>query len=123
MRKAKLQEMTVGELVERFAAIALAQDEAILDDENAKYNRLYDQMDLVKAELKSRKGDQRSALLPLFEHATAQVRLKAAIATLAVSYDAARQVLQTISDNNEYPEAADARGMMRALDEGTYVPT
>lgn len=122
MRKPNLGEMTVDELVDRFAAIALAQDEAILDDETTKYNRLYDQMELVKAELKSREDDQRRALSSLFKHPNAQARLKAAIATLAILPEPARIVLQTISDNNEYPQAADARGMMRALDEGSYMP-
>jgi hypothetical protein len=49
--------------------------------------------------------------------------LKAALATLAVAPEAARATLQLISDRQEYPQAADARGMMRAIDEGTYVPT
>jgi hypothetical protein len=55
-------------------------------------------------------------------HPNAQVRLKAATATLAVAPEAARQTLQIISDRQEYPQAADARGMMRAVDKGTYVP-
>jgi hypothetical protein len=114
--------MSVNELVERFTVIALDQDRALLGDEIAKYNRLFDQMEAVEAELKERAGDQRRGLLPLYEHANAQVRLKAAMATLAVDPKAARDVLQRISDNQEYPEAAYARNMMRALDEGTYKP-
>jgi hypothetical protein len=79
-------------------------------------------MEAVEDALKSRNGDQRRALLPLFLHPNAQVRLKAATATLAVAPEAARQTLQIISDRQEYPQAADARGMMRAVDKGTYVP-
>jgi hypothetical protein len=115
--------MSVDELVEKFTASALAQDEAMLMDEHAKYNRLFNQMDVIGNELKSRAGDQRRALLPLHDHRNAQVRLTAAIATLAVAPDAARRVLQRISDWQEYPQAADARGMMRGLDDGTFRPT
>jgi hypothetical protein len=119
----KLRGLTIGELVERFVDIAIAQDHASIRQETSKYNRLYDQMEDVEAELKGRDGDQRRVLLSLYEHPNAQVRLKAAIATLAVAPESARAVLKGIIDRNEYPQAADARGMMRALDEGTYTPT
>jgi peptidoglycan hydrolase CwlO-like protein len=122
VKRAKLQAMSVDELVERFVAISLDQDKSLLENETAEYNRLYDEMEAVEAELKERTGDQRRALLPLYEHSNAQVRLKAAIATLPVDAKAARAVLQKISDEQEYPEAAYARSMMRALDEGTYKP-
>jgi len=91
MRRTKISDMSVDELVEKFTAIALAQDEAMLMDEHAKYNRLFNQMDVIGNELKSRAGDQRRALLPLYDHRNAQVRLTAAIATLAVAPDAARR--------------------------------
>ncbi len=123
MKGTKISNLSVTELVEKFTAIAVAQDEALLMDEIGKYNRLYDQMGAVAKELKSRAGDQRQALLSLYDHHNAQVRLNAAIATLAVAPDAARRVLQRISDWQEYPQAADARGMMRALDDGTFRPT
>jgi len=115
--------MTEEQLVERFTEVALAQDEALLMDEVGKYNRLYDQMDSIKRELKDRQGDGRSSLLPLLKHKNAQVRLKAAIATLSIDLEAARQALQNISDKSEYPQAMEARGMMDALDEGRYVPS
>ena len=62
MSRTKLANLTVDQLVERFVAIALDQHEAMRHDDNAKYNRLYGQMDDVKQELKSRAGDQRRAL-------------------------------------------------------------
>lgn len=122
MKRIALQEMLVTELVERFTAIGLEQDEALLLDEIGKYNRLYDDMEALEKELKERTGDRRDSLLSLFDHKNAQVRLKAAIATLAIEPEAARKVLQNISDQNEYPQAASARSMMRALDEGRYIP-
>src|SRR3546814_3594846 len=48
------------------------------------YNKLYDQMILVLNELKARPGDQRRLLADLYGHDNAQVRLKAAIHTLAI---------------------------------------
>jgi hypothetical protein len=121
MKRLMLREMTVAELVDRFIAIALDEDKAMLD--TAKFNRLFWELDAVNEELKSRPGDQRRALLPLLDHSNAQVRLQSAIATLAVAPESARQALQIISDRQEYPQAADARGMMRALDNRTYVPS
>jgi Domain of unknown function (DUF2019) len=118
-----LSDMTIDQLVERFAAIALEQYEALLDGRYAKYNRLYDQMAHIETELKLLGGDQRRALLPLLVHFNPQVRLKAAIATLAVRPNSARQALQEISDRNEYPQAAEARGILGGLDDGTYAPT
>jgi hypothetical protein len=122
MNRIKLQNLTLDQLVERFVALALDQDRAMRDDDNVKFSRLYGQMDDVKRELKNRPGDQRQALIPLLEHPNAQVRLKSAIATLAIAPEVARRTLQVISDRQEYPQAADARGMMRAIDEGSYIP-
>lgn len=123
MKRAKLEDMSPEELVDRFLAIAIEQDHAILYDDNARYNRLFDQMEAVEAELRSRAGDQRALLLPLHEHENLQVRLKSAIATLAILPEASRAVLQWLSDRKRQPQAGDARGMMRALDTGRYVPT
>jgi len=123
MKRIALENMTVEQLVDRFVEIALAQDEALLMDEVEKYNRLYDQMDVLKQELKKRQGDGRASLLPLLKHKNAQVRLKAAITTLSIDPQAARNALQKIVDQKEFPQAANASGMMDALDEGRYVPS
>jgi len=118
-----LKNLSIEELADRFVRNALAQDEAIIDDDNKKYRRLYFEMNDIEDELKQRDGDQRQVLFPLLKHRNAQVRLKAAIAVLAIEPKAARLALQEISDANEYPQAADARGMMSAIDEGRYVPS
>ena len=67
-------------------------------DDNAKFNRLFWQMEAVEGQLKARIGDQRRALLRLYDHPNAQVRLTAAKATLAVAPEAARRLLRTIAD-------------------------
>jgi hypothetical protein len=123
VKRISLQDINVDQLVERFTAIALDQDKALLRNEYAKFNRLFEEMEVVKQELKARAGDQRQALLPLYSHPNAQVRLKSAIATLALAPDAARRTLQMISDRNEYPQAAYARDMISGLEDGTFVPS
>lgn len=118
MKGAALSSMTVPELVDRFTSLALQQYKAELYDETAVYNRLYGELVAVREELKARPGDQRQALMSLYSHLNPQVRLKAALYSLAVAPAAARQVLQDISDRNEYPQAADARQTLEALDRG-----
>lgn len=124
MTRVNVAVLTDEHLVERFVAIALEQDYIErMDEPVSEYNRLYDLMEEVEGELKSRQGDRRSLLLPLHAHENAHVRLKAALATLAVAPEAARGVLRVISDRNRQPEAGNARGMLRALEEGRFVPT
>jgi Domain of unknown function (DUF2019) len=123
MNRTRLKDMDVEQLAALFVNCALEQDQAIREGDNAKFNRLYRQMDEVKKELKGRPGDQRRALIPLLGHPNAQVRLKSAIATLALAPTEAKHTLQVISDRQEYPQAADARGMITALDEGSFMPT
>lgn len=122
MTRKNLKAMSDEQLVEEFVRIALQQDEAILYDEIAKFNRLFDLMDEVKKELKSRPGDRRRVLMRLYDHENAQVRLKAAIATLAVAPAAARQALDTIAQSRK-PQAADAGMTIFALDDGIFKPT
>lgn len=112
----------MNELYERFISAALEQHKAMLNDEHAKYNRLFEEIDKIEEELKRREGDQRHALIYLFDHPNAQVRLNAAIATLALEPEAARWALQLISDRDEYPQAPYARDMLSALDKGSYIP-
>jgi len=91
--KTDLQSMSVDELVTRFTEIVLAQDQALLRSEVAKFNDLFDRMEEVKAELRDRAGDQRRALLCLYDHPNPQVRLKAIKATLAVVPDVAASIV------------------------------
>ena len=119
----KLQGLSVDQLVERFTAIALNQDAALRNDDHAEFNRLYWEMDAIKKELKNRAGDQRRALLSLYQHSNMQVRLKAAVATLAVAPDAAREMLQAIAGSGWFPQAGDAGMLISGLDDGSFRPT
>ena len=122
MKRAKLGDMTTADLVERFAQIGVAQGKALLQGEHAKFSRLFDQMGDVSKELKSRDGDQRRALMALYDYQDIQVRLKAATHTLAVAPVEARRLLQTIADSNWMPQAGHAGMALSNLDRGIFKP-
>ena len=121
-KEINLQDLSVDQLVERFTELALAQDKALLGENIPRVNQLFDSIEEVKSELQGRAGDQRRALLRLYDHPNAQVRLKAVKATLAVEPVAARRMLQIIADSHEYPQAGDAGMSIRYLKEGIYKP-
>lgn len=122
MKRIPVSKMTEEQLIERFVYFAIEQDQAMLFNEIGYYNRLYDKMEEVEQELKRRPSDQRRVLLPLFEHDNLQVKLKAALATLAIAPEESTAVLRWLDKRNRYPQAADARSMLDALDQGRYVP-
>ena len=105
MIKSKLPKLNTNSLVDRFAKIAIGQDRALLYSELAEYNRLYKEMRAIEDELKGRLGDQRRALLTLYSHDNAQVRLQAAGATLAVEPSAARELIEAIASSRKHPQA------------------
>ncbi|HEY0330228.1 MAG TPA: DUF2019 domain-containing protein [Rhodopseudomonas sp.] len=115
--------MSVEARVARFAEIGLAQDAALLGAEYAKFRRLFDRMQQVSAELKRRPGDQRRALLVLYDHPNMQVRLKAAKHTLAVAPVEARLQLQAIAESKWFPQAGDAGMSLWNLERGVFKPT
>jgi hypothetical protein len=121
--KLKLKEMTVEQLAENFAEIAVSQYQAELYGQYAKYNRLYSHMDAVDNELRARGEKARLALLSLYNHSNTQVRLKAAIHTLGVAPIAARNAIETIAKSKEYVYAMDAGMTIIKLDDGTFKPT
>ncbi len=124
MKNAKLRTMSVKDLVDLFTGLALQQDEAELAFDDVKViNRLYRMLKEIEGELKSRPGDQRHALLPLFNHPNPQVRLKAAKATLAIAPVAARQVLESIAETCYGPQKGEAGMSLWNLDRGVYKPT
>lgn len=123
MTQLNLPNLTTQQLVARFLEITLAQDEALLEGHLSKFNRLFQEMRSVLEELKARDGDQRRALLPLYEHPNAQVRLKAAKNTLAVAPNEALKVLEAIASSGEYPQAGEAGMSLWNLERGVFKPT
>ena len=102
--------------------VGIAQYDAIYVIDNAKYNRLYKEMERIRAELKKMPGDQRRALLPLLSHPNVQVRLKAAHSLLALYPDLARRALESIRESGIEPQNGEAAMAISGLDEGSYIP-
>jgi hypothetical protein len=122
MKPVVLEKLTVDQLVERFVAIGVAQDQALLYDEHKKFNRLFSEMNEVDQELRRRGPEARLALLRLFDHANMQVRLKAAKRTLGVAPEKARQVIEEIKKSQWFPQALEAGMTLWSLDEGIFKP-
>jgi hypothetical protein len=76
VKAVQLAHMTINELVERFAEIDVAQDQAELMGEIEKFNQLHRKMDETENELRRRGREARLALLLLYDHLNVQVRLK-----------------------------------------------
>ncbi len=118
----KLERMPTDDLIKRFEMLCLKQYDADLAFNMQQYNRASDAMAAFTKELRNRPGGQRRELVALYNHPNEQVRLKAAIHTLALFPDEACDVLQKLIDDRIYPQAADAGSMLDSLKEGRYVP-
>ena len=123
MKRANLRALTTEQLIHHFAELALEQDAELNAYNIGAVNRLFDQLESVEQELKTRAGDQRQELLRLYDHSNAQVRLKAVLATLAVAPEAGRRMLEIIANSREYPQAGEAGMALRQLDRGAFKPT
>jgi recombinational DNA repair ATPase RecF len=122
MTARSLTEFPAYRLVQRFIEIGIEQDKAQIADEISKYNRLFREKTSILSELKSRKGDQRRVLIPLYEHPNMQVRLNAARATLAIEPQAARKVLEAIRASRMPHHALDAGMTLSNLESGFFKP-
>ncbi|OPF94115.1 hypothetical protein I8G32_01938 [Rhodopseudomonas palustris] len=122
MSKLDLHQMTTQDLVALFAKVTVEQDDALLGNQISRFNRLFGVMAEIADELKARDGDQRTALLSLFEYPNMQVRLQAAKLTLAVAPVKAREQLEAIVSSKWFPQAGDAGMCLDLLDDGTFKP-
>jgi hypothetical protein len=123
MKPADLRDIGTDQLVQRYVAIGIDQHEALLRRDHAKFTRLFHEMVAIEEELKARVPDQRPMLLNLYEHPTAQVRLNAMKATLAVTPETARRNLEALAASLDFPQAGDAGMTLYALDRGIFKPT
>jgi hypothetical protein len=121
--KNRMSDVTVAQLVADFAAMAVEQSRALDFDDYDKYNTLYEEMNNVEEELRSRGAKARLALTGLFDHPNRQVRYAAATATLAVAPTAARHTLESIVAEKWFPQAGYAGMTLAHLDDGTFKPT
>jgi hypothetical protein len=122
-RQRDIRDFPVDALVQRFTAIAVQQYDCVQRNDVSRFNKLFQQMKEVSDELRSRPGDARIALVPLYTHSNLQVRLKAAIHTLAINRDAARYVLEEIAKDTFYVQALDAGFALQNMDRGIFKPT
>jgi hypothetical protein len=123
MKNLRLDLATNERLVNRFVDIGVAQDEALLRDQIGKVNRLFDELQIIEAELKKRSGDQRRLLIELCDHPNMQVRVNAAKATLAVAPESALAALEDIRASHWQPQALNAGMCLWALEQGIFKPT
>ncbi len=77
----------------------------------------------VSNELKGRPGDQRRALMTLYDHPNMQAQLQAAKLTLAVAPDEARRKIEFIASSGWLPQSGDAGMCLFNLDRGIFKPT
>jgi phage tail sheath protein FI len=115
--------LSVPELVAQFTAACLAQFDAERKSDINEQNKHIRYWMAISDELKSRAGDQRLALLKLYDHPNLLVRLNAARLTLAIAPTTARQVIQAIADSKKYPQAGDAGMCLSAIELGIFKPT
>lgn len=123
MKQMPIAGMTGEQLVERFVAICLEREQALLYDDIEEFNRLFALMRAIVNELKERPGDARHALLDLYDHPNLQVRIKAVKNSLALAPDERRRVLQEIANATNRPQALEAGMSPRNLKAGIFKPT
>lgn len=122
MNQPDLANLSVANLVKRYAELGIEEDKAsIKDDAVERITLIRQQMWAIQDELKSRPGDQRRALLALYDHPKLTVRLAAARATLAIAPQDARKMIEWIASLGG-PVAGDAGMCLWALDKGVLVP-
>jgi hypothetical protein len=122
MKSRGISRITDAELVSQFSAIAKARGEATMMLDTRRANACFDRMKAVDLEMRARGTETRKALVPLLSNPDRYVRYYAAMYLLALAPDQARAILEWNTKFEVGILAADARGMLRALDEGTYKP-
>jgi hypothetical protein len=123
MKRASLDELTVEQIRDLFVANRMEQDRAELMGDTHRFRHLFDEMKKLENELRVRPGDQRRILLSLINHPNMEVRLHAALATLPIDRVAARRTLEEIWGSRQFPQAAEAGMTIKALDDGTFIPS
>lgn len=117
MKTARIEDLTVLELVGRFENVVLALDKALAEFRSVSFcNKLIEQINAIQAELKSRPGDQRHELVSLLKSSNLQVKVNTARAVLSIAYEEARSTLEFVKALGVYPEAANAAETLSYLE-------
>lgn len=122
MSRADLADLSVPDLVQRYAELGVEEDKASVLDDAKTITVVRRQIWAIEDELKSRPGDQRRSLLQLYDHPKMAVRLSAARAILAVAPQEARKMIEWIASLNWPPQSGDAGMCLLMLDQGKLVP-
>ncbi len=109
-------------LVAQFKDYALQTSSALLGSDVGAANRLYDQMEAIGAELRSRGEGARKALLRLLDDRDLRVRFEAAVRLLSVDRQKALVALKEVQSSHLMPVAAEASFALRNLAEGVFKP-
>jgi hypothetical protein len=117
MRNLDLSKLDVGVLLKLHVEWGGQQDVALQRANTSMVNELASRINQINRELKSRPGDQRSALAPLLSHPNAQVRFNAAQSLIRILPLEARRTIQVIADSGVFPLAGHA-GMYLSMHDG-----
>ncbi|HEY0235251.1 MAG TPA: DUF2019 domain-containing protein [Afipia sp.] len=105
MRSADLSQFTVEQLLGRFVALCLQDERAMKLAQVSVRNRLVVEISDITKELKKRPGDQRGALIGLFDHPNLQVRYHVATNLMNMIPERALREMNSIADSKIYPIA------------------
>ncbi len=122
MKRLELGDMTIDQIIEEFARIGIEQDDAEIEGNTSRYNKLYRRIVLIDQELRARGPEARKALSQLYNHPNIQVRLNAATRTLGVLPAEARALLERIRKAHHGFQSLDAGMRLNNLDEGIFKP-
>lgn len=122
MSRTNLSQMSNGELVERFRALAIEKSKVLLDSDTAAANRIYDRMEAIDQELRRRGPEARKALLVLLDDRDCRVRFEAAQQSLAVAPQKALETIKQIAASHFLPLAGEAGMALEFLAEGIFKP-
>ena len=108
-------------LVEEFVQWAGVCGEATIDGDSQAAIRAAYRLKVLDQELDARGRNARSLLLPYLDHQLKGVRYYVAHNLLAIDPTKARRAMQQLAAG-EGPMAYEARGTLREIDEGVFVP-
>ena len=114
--------MSDSELVSQFAGAAKARGQAVTELDSRRANIWFDRMKAIDRQLRTRGKATRLTLAPLLDDPDRFVRYYAAIYLLGLMPDQARTVLKWNAKYGADTLAADARGFLDALEDGSYKP-
>jgi hypothetical protein len=115
--------MSDAELIAQFVAAAMGRGQAVTELDSRRANIWFDRMQALDQELRERGRSVRMKLQPLLGNSDRFVRYYAAIYLLALVPDQARAVLEWNAKYGADTLAADARGFLSAMDDGSYKPS